>query len=257
MKKMLDNGNGKRTEKYISCLGKWLPDRAIFKENFSSFIYATAITVIMLIEISLPSLSKIGTARYSFYIGSYLRYFLRAAVVLFFVLVLEKKSLASLGLRNFRRNNNLFRREIVWTVILCLILLSGTKLAPAQFFYEGLSKEQLLFQAIYVLIAVSLVEEMVWRGFIFSRLSLSTGKLLALLFSSSFNALWHLPYYLKGGTEQGMSLFPLLAIAFAMSIIMCSFLILTEKLIGRWNIYPAIFLHWLGDAGFFLLNKLL
>lgn len=236
-------------------LGRWLPEKSIFKENLSSFIYAMLITVIMLIETSLPSFSKIGTAWYSFYISAYLRYLLRASVVLFVVIVLEKKSYASLGFRNFRKNNNLFWRELIFTTILCVILLPGTKLAPAPPFYADLSKDRLLFQAIYVLIGVSLVEEMIWRGYIFSRLSFSIGKLLALLLSSTFNVLWHLPYYLKGGAGQGMSLFPLLAIAFIMSIVMCLFLLLTEKIIGRWNIYPAIFLHWLGDIGFYLLNK--
>lgn len=244
-------------DKEIARLGKWLPDRVLFKQNLSNFIYPLLITAIMLIETVLPPLLKKSAAWYSFYIGAYLKYFLRAAVVLFVVLILEKRSLSSVGLRNFKKNHAFFWREIFWTSVLCLILLPGMNFAPSQPFYHGLSKGKLLFQAIYVLIAVSLVEETVWRGFIFSRLSLSIGKLLSLLFSSTFNALWHLPYYLKFSQGQGASLLSSLATAFIMSIVMCLFLLVTEKIIGRWNIYPAIALHWLGDVGFYLLNKIL
>jgi membrane protease YdiL (CAAX protease family) len=246
-----------REEKSHDHLGRWLPEKSIFRENLRSFVYATLVTVIMLVETCLPPLLKRGTAWYSFYIGAYLKYFIRASIVLFFVLVLEKKSLTSLGFRNFRKDNRIFWRELIFTLLLCAIFLSGVKFAPAQSFYAGLSEFRLWFQAAYVLTAVSLVEEMVFRGFIFSRLSFSIGKLLALLSSSAFMALWHLPYYLRGAARQGTFPFHLLIVAFIISLVNCLILIVTEKTIGRWNIYPAIFLHWLGDVGFYLINKIL
>lgn len=185
-----------KDEKNHNHLGRWFPKKSVFKENLSSFTYAMLVTAVMLIETCLPSLFKMGAAWYLFYIGAYLRYFLRAGFVLFVVFVLEKKSCASLGFRNFRKNRGVFWRELILTTILCVILLSGTKFAPAQSFSDGLSKDRLFFHAIYVLIGVSLVEEMVFRGFIFSRFSFSIGKFLSLLLSSAFCTLWHLPYYL-------------------------------------------------------------
>ncbi len=244
-------------DKEIARLGKWLPDKVLFRENLRNFTYPLLITAIMLIETILsPSLNK-SIAWYSFYIGAYLKYFLRAGVVLFVVMLIEKRSLSSLRLRNFKKNHAFFWREIFWTFILCLILLIGVRFAPSQPYYHDLSTGRILFHAVYVLIGVSLVEEMIWRGFIFSRLSLSIGKLLALLFGSTFNALWHLPYYLKLLPELNMPILPSLVSAFFMSIIMCFFLLVTEKIIGRWNIYPAIVLHWLGDFGFYLLKKII
>ncbi|GEM_PF-3763996 len=247
----------KGEEREIVRLGKWLPDRTHFKENLHNFIYALLIICLMMIETLLPPFVKRGVAWYSFYIGAYLKYLLRAAFVLFIVLVLEKRPLSSLGFRNFKKNGLFFYREIFWTIILCLILLPGIRFAPSQPFYQNLSQARLLFHAVYILLAVSLVEEMVWRGFIFSRLSLSTGKLLALLISSIFNSLWHLPYYQKFSFTQGSSLLPSLAVTFIMALVMCFITLATERIIGRWNVYPVIALHWFGDIGFYLLNKIL
>lgn len=243
-----------QTETSLPHLGKWLPNKNVFKKNRLSFIYALLIVAIMLIEASLLTYEKEGSSWYSFYIGAFLKYFLRAAIALYFVLVLEKKSLSSLGLRDFKKNDRLFWREIIVTVALCLILLPGVKFVNSQPFYESFSEERLFFHAFYILFVVSLIEEMIWRGFVFSRLSISIGKLLAMFFSSLFMALWHLPYYLNFLPGQGISVFPSLFIAFGMSVVMCIIILLTEKLIGRWNIYPLIILHWLGDIGYYLIR---
>lgn len=243
-------------ERELLHLGKWLPSKESFKAHFRSFGYAFSLTLIMLLETTFLSFEIKGGAWYSFYIGAFLKYSFRATVVLLFALVIEKRPLGSLGLRNFKMKHGLNKRELLWTVILCLLFLPGIPLMPVQSFYQSMDTKRLLIQAVYVLLAVSLVEEIIWRGFIFSRLSLSVGKILALFLTSSLNAIWHLPYYLRFLPTQGISILPSLVVAFVIAIVMCLLVVLSEKLIGRWNIYPAVFLHWLGDVGAFIANRI-
>lgn len=232
-------------DRELRLLGNWLYRRADLWAALSGLRNVVLLISLLLAEsIFVPCLGRGGIG--SLFASGWLRYALRMAFVLVAVFVWEKRSLASAGLRNFRLDGAPHRKEIVWTAILCLAMLPGYFFMPLPAFVSAKGSAGLLAWSGYVLACPALVEETIWRGYIFSRLSRATGILSATVISSILNALWHLPYYQRAFPE---SVVPLLAAAALMSAVLCLLTAFTGRLIGRFNIYPAIIVHWIGDGG--------
>jgi membrane protease YdiL (CAAX protease family) len=237
-------------DRKISTLGTWLPDRDVFKENLSSFKLALILSLVMIAKsvIVIPFITKITSFSFRLLAGS-LGYLFDLAVLLLFIFKIEKRSLHSIGLRVFQKNHVLFWREILWTTGLCFFLLSGIGFMPFQPSLQSMGTEKFILSGLYRLIFVALIEEMVWRGYVFSRFCCSLGKLLALALSLILMILWHLPYYLSLSSSGGTPLITLILGALSGTIATIALVLLTEQFIGRWNIYPAIFFHWFSEFG--------
>lgn len=234
-------------------LGNWLYRRAHLWADFADVRNVTFLLGLLMAEtLFIPYLGRSGAG--SLFASGWLRYALRAAIVLVAVFAWEKRPLDSVGLRDFRLDGVPHRREIVWTAALCLAMLPGFFFVPLPAFAAAKGSGGLLAWSVYVLVCPALVEETIWRGYIFPRLSRATGILFAILLTSILNALWHVPYYQTA--LGGSMLVPLLLAAWT-SVILCLLTALTGQLAGRFNIYPAILLHWILDGGAAALVKAL
>jgi membrane protease YdiL (CAAX protease family) len=240
-------------DRALPLLGSWIFRRANLRANVADARNALILFGLVMAESIFVPYPGPGSAA-AFYLHAGLRYALRLACLLVLLFVLEKRSMASVGLRNFRLEGVIHRKEVVWTAVLCLAMLPLSAFTPLPSGMSGRSATGLLVWSGYVLLCIALVEELVWRGYIFSRLSRATGILPATIISALLNALWHLPYYQRAFAAAVPSL---MIYAFVHSVVLCLLTALTGRLIGRFNIYPAILSHWMADGGVAALGKTL
>jgi membrane protease YdiL (CAAX protease family) len=254
------NQNPVRDDFEIYRLGKWFPAKSNLKRNFMDFklsVYLSLIELVLsasFIYLIYRPLS-IQKSDLIFYAASSLKYFLEIFIVFGMVLKVEKRHFGSIGLRNFKKETSLFWKEILWTAFFASTVIVGTIILLSQKSSATFSPVKIVIHGVYLLLCVSLGEEIVWRGFIFSRFCLSIGKFIAFIFLLLLMILWHLPYHLYVSSHSGTSIFSLIFFSSVSgTAAMVLLVLLSEKLIGRWNIYFAIFLHWFFDFSAFLSN---
>jgi len=243
----------------LSRLGDWLPKKSNLKRNFRDFKLSACLSLIELaisavfIGFLYRTVIVNNRSNLLFYGLSALKYLLEIFIVIVIVFKIEKRHLGSIGLRNFKKENLLFGREIFWTTFFGALAIIGIVLIFLLRPPKTLELGKLFLQGFYLLLCVALGEEVVWRGYFFSRFCRSTGKFVATFLLLLLMILWHLPYHLYVSSHSGIPIFSLILFNSVSGTFLMVFLVfLSAKLIGRWNIYFAVSLHWFLDFKAFL-----
>lgn len=173
-----------------------------------------------------------------------------AAPVFWYVLKIEKRPLSSLGLTT----KNLFTSIYIGVGIGFLFALQGL---AANYIKNGELNiqpigafQQYGFVLLLVSLATAFSEELLGRGFLFSRFyEKSKGKFIyAAIYSSLLFALLHVPILLTSLKFEGITLIMFFVTSFAISLVNCVLFKYTKSLVAPvlvhlfWNMTVALYL---------------
>lgn len=153
-------------------------------------------------------LYKKGIEHYSF-----IQWLLGGAVIL--ITLLKDKSVSDLGFSKARIKPNLAAASVIVLICVCFALL-----------YSDISVLRILKGAAYYLIYISLLEEMIFRGFIQNYLfGMRMNRKLIYVMGALFFALMHLPFQMYVNDMVSISYVivaaPQLAFTFFFHLLMC------------------------------------